>query len=1074
MYATTNTSYSLKTDQDQALDHFKALGYEQGEKVYVRYIHPVSKKSIKATKLDFKSANRYQAQSYDVYFVVNGGGDTDSCVTQCRAIFYEHDNLDKSIQLKLWQNLGLPEPTIQVDTGGKSIHSYWVFDTPIATQQWRELETDLLEFSDGDRALKNPSRILRLAGSLYMKGNKPGSTRAVIVSNSGKRYSYEQLRAIIPIQQTPAPELQPIQQITPKTGSSVYTSTYLHFEDIQVPVPESVPLYNCLSKESRTLIEYGVSADRNVNGAKLARDLIGSANYLRSIGQVFDGDEWQLFTDYCHRCTPGSGWDESEMQSIWKSAQSSNPSPSCKPEGVETCVRAWFWNHYVKPNQFRSDHISNASAISNSKHSESISGIPHTVTAVSLSDRIIEILNRNHSTSERKAAFLELARSTGRQLREIEQLSEAIEFEVDLIDSRLDRTEQLESLRQISDRHLTISNYLHPHLAEPLERLAVRMGVDPEALLTVLMPTSASLLHPETRVIVKECIDFVEPIVFYGGIVSESGNRKSPTFKAITKVLRKLQDEEETRHKLAQEKYKADVLTWKRNKSEDKGEEPEPPRPPREYFVDNITSEALNLVKNQQPDHGLLIRKDELSGLIGSYGAYKGGRGSDKEGILSGWSGDGIKVNRASGSRLSLSHDASSIVGAIQPGKLRKLMGDLEDEQGEWGRFLWYFAPLRPFQLPEDDSRFEIGDLLEDIYRKLNNLVPVQYKFTSDGQQAYQSWHWELEQRKLKEPKQGMRAAIAKMQGYTARIAGILHILWATASGEVPEPCIPLPRVKAAQQLAEFYLGQVQLIHCDGEAAIGEFTPILAKILEKAQGLGSITARIVQQSIKALKNTNPQKIRDYFSELVAMELGVIEGQGNKVKFIPKTVDQTVNLSKKAETPDKSSLQSIAPQNCRPTVDQTVDPELIVEKLSGNKLEAFANKNCRPVDHIVGFSESNDLLGGEEEKLDGSGDFRFIDKSTVDEGLHSLQVYSYAGSLTESNFKTVDQESTDGSTVGALTSNEPFKVGDRVFWEGCPGHCAFLNPFNIQAIEGNFARLDCIVDLIPLTELRLLG
>jgi hypothetical protein len=226
----------LEINQQQALVHLKALGYSQGEKIYIRYIHPVSKKSIKAGKLDFDSANRYQAQGYDVYFVVNGGGDTDSCVVQGRAIFCEHDNLDKSIQLKLWQKLELPEPTIQIDTGGKSIHSYWVFITPIATQQWRELETDLLEFSDGDRALKNPSRILRLSGCSYMKGAKPGTTQAKVVSNSGKCYSYEQLRAAIPMQQTPTPELKPIQQIVPKTGYSTSTTKYLRFEDIQVPV----------------------------------------------------------------------------------------------------------------------------------------------------------------------------------------------------------------------------------------------------------------------------------------------------------------------------------------------------------------------------------------------------------------------------------------------------------------------------------------------------------------------------------------------------------------------------------------------------------------------------------------------------------------------------------------------------------------------------------------------------------------------------------------------------------------------------------------------------------------------
>jgi hypothetical protein len=115
------------------------------------------------------------------------------------------------------------------------------------------------------------------------------------------------------------------------------------------------------------------------------------------------------------------------------------------------------------------------------------------------------------------------------------------------------------------------------------------MGVDPEALLTVLLPTAASLLYPETRVIIKKSIDFLEPLVIYAGIVSESGNRKSPTFNIIIKPLRRLQDQEEVRNQLAQEKYRVELLAWKQNNSEDKGDPPEPPGPPREYFVDNIT-----------------------------------------------------------------------------------------------------------------------------------------------------------------------------------------------------------------------------------------------------------------------------------------------------------------------------------------------------------------------------------------------------------------------------------------------------------------------------------------------------
>jgi hypothetical protein len=53
------------------------------------------------------------------------------------------------------------------------------------------------------------------------------------------------------------------------------------------------------------------------------------------------------------------------------------------------------------------------------------------------------------------------------------------------------------------------------------------------ALLLELLVGTASSAHPETRIVVKESIGFVEPLIIYGGLVTESGQRKSPTINAV-------------------------------------------------------------------------------------------------------------------------------------------------------------------------------------------------------------------------------------------------------------------------------------------------------------------------------------------------------------------------------------------------------------------------------------------------------------------------------------------------------------------------------------------------------------
>jgi hypothetical protein len=144
----------------------------------------------------------WQAEGRGVYVVINDGGDTDSEITTCRAIFCEWDDRPKDWQISAWQDLNLPEPTLQVDTGGKSIHSYWVFADPIAPEQWRSLQRRLLEHSDADRTLKNPSRVMRLPGTYHIGPDGTVGEQVSIIHQSDAYYTPEQLDACLPDEPT--------------------------------------------------------------------------------------------------------------------------------------------------------------------------------------------------------------------------------------------------------------------------------------------------------------------------------------------------------------------------------------------------------------------------------------------------------------------------------------------------------------------------------------------------------------------------------------------------------------------------------------------------------------------------------------------------------------------------------------------------------------------------------------------------------------------------------------------------------------------------------------------------------
>ena len=564
---------------------------------------------------------------------------------------------------------------------------------------------------------------------------------------------------------------------------------------------------------------------------------------------------------------------------------------------------------------------------------------------VKIRELLWSILQQNLEASAQTEAINDLSASWGWSVRELRTLLEQIETDLERKDNRSEHQQQLQQLATYKQSSLNLDLYLPESIAQPITKVANWMEAPTAAYLVVLLSAIASCCDPRTRIVVKESINFIEPAIIYGGIVTESGQRKSPVLNTILDGIKQLQAEEEERYQLAKADYDFEYQSWMKRKdtqteAEWKDSEPTALKPLKEFFIDKTTIEAIDRIKGEQPDTAFLWIKDELSGLFSSYGAYKKGKGDDRESVLSSWNGRGIKKNLKGGERVFVPYDAMSIIGAVQDTTLQKLMGDLDDAQGEWGRFLWALIPLKALKLPRTDTKFQLA-FLKSLYQNVRSVVPQQYRFDAEAQHLYDNFHWQLEQRRVVHPQPGMRAAISKMEGYTARLALVLHLIWELEAGHTtPSLLIPSARVEAAISLAEFFLSQVTLIHSEGCAAkgMGGLTPRLNAILNKLEQFGELTARKLQSATSWLRKEKPDKIRQDLIELANLGYGELVGTGNRLKLVlsvDRDVDRSVDPSCNPGTKSSSGIYPID----RPSVDRSIvdDSQVYNQATSGEGL-----------------------------------------------------------------------------------------------------------------------------------------
>jgi len=498
--------------------------------------------------------------------------------------------------------------------------------------------------------------------------------------------------------------------------------------------------------------------------------------------------------------------------------------------------------------------------------------------------KLHEIIDLAPSKSTITALFFQLSKSTGRSVNEIRKLYQDLIADVEQECDRPIVTQEIKQLLTLESTQLDLGDYLPIEMVKPLNHMAEILGSNSLCQLTALFPVVASLINPDTKLILLKSSKFYARPIFYSAVVGESGSAKSPTMKIFTDPLTQyMQGKAENVYRLQLDQYEAIKA--------DKSIETKPPKPKAiEYYVSDVTSECLAQIIHQQPHKGFLMYYDELSGLIKQNNAYRGGRGADQEKILSGRDGNGWKVNRKGGDRFHNSRSTYSILGAITPDILRQQMGTCQDESGYWARFVYSYLPVKKCKFPDDELNIDIYPMLCSLYENLERLPAYQYHLCPVGLSIYQEFFSEMEEKKITDPNQAMRAVYAKFKRVAGEIALLLQSLHKAFyhtddNDDNGITYISAEFIAMGVQLAKRYIAEIKAIYLRHEGNDEKnISPIYSRIIGLSQRKGWLSARELKQSDRYFRQLTTVEIRNHFQNMIDLGFGVIRGVGKAMEW----------------------------------------------------------------------------------------------------------------------------------------------------------------------------------------------
>jgi hypothetical protein len=806
-------------------------------------------------------------------------GAQDAHIDHAIAIWAECDGtLSLEAQAALPLMAGLPEPSLSVWTGGKSLHHYWIISPsqqlplPVFRELQKRLAYAFLQVdpeSKPDESLSNPNRLMRLPGGLHPATRQ----RARIHHNSGETFTIDELDLALPdLPATHAsgyqPDAQPGDGLRARWFHSLPPTTQreLATELLSLLPPRQAPGTGTYPAAFSTL-----AALVHHFGPDTAVEICTAAGWCNEhwdpAAKVLDIGPARL------RASMGKLVARAEDEAGWRRPPHLPPYPY--PDDDDGSVIDGFDEHEPttaapipepEPPVYTRHHC----------RQRLEQAVEDDISPADLELLIHEISSKSDLSPFTLRSLHAAIRQQAEQMQLIEAEAEAIAT----------------GTAPAPQDQFSLQQLLPPLTAFSLQNITQHLPYSDSSVAMAFLASISGLTKLGTSVCGNPLTQYIVPTNLYVCTVAATGQKKTPLQKLVVDIPTK-----GIRRDLAKENSRA-IDNW-REQCQGMKKDERPPQPTPIYLhIQDYTGEALaaQLQALEARAHAVLILRDELAGLFGSMNQYRAGRGADEQQLLELFDGTPHASLRISAGDRSYSRCHVSIYGGIQPEVLRALIKD-GDPTGKWARFIFSPLPQRTLPLPTTITPEQQADIdtanemLETIARAVYAMPPRLYHLDREAVVAFSLYEHTKQQQALKARLRPQQAIKGKAAGKVLRVAGLLHVLTAAENSNTPAATISYATLQTAIEIVEAHDYWALTLHdtdAEGEAS-GAISQLMRRI--HAISLKDGAALSWREISRRLKSTERQGVNVTVAEAAMKALAgrgfgeLIEGPRGGLRYL---------------------------------------------------------------------------------------------------------------------------------------------------------------------------------------------